>query len=227
MRLTMRVRSATRHSRSRLGRLAPPSRSSGGSNFRGGSIATGSIGALIEKVRFAADSPLEEAGFEPSVPRQGTAFFTEGNELYPFVGDVEAALGQQFFDIAVAQGKAEIEPDRVLDDLGREPMAAITGQGHADILPYSATDPVSVTMPPPWHRIGVAINPDHAVGLDLAAGGVGSAFGGIVRAVHTALAMSLTLVGPRRVMWEAAGRRGTARSKRQRRHVSWRECKLR
>src|ERR1700720_1150828 len=24
---------------------------------------------------------LEEAGFEPSVPRQGTAFFTEGNEL--------------------------------------------------------------------------------------------------------------------------------------------------
>jgi hypothetical protein len=26
--------------------------------------ATGSIGALIEKVRFAADSPLEEAGFE-------------------------------------------------------------------------------------------------------------------------------------------------------------------
>ena len=33
--------------------------------------------------RFAQDSPLEEAGFEPSVPRQGTAFFTEGNELYP------------------------------------------------------------------------------------------------------------------------------------------------
>jgi hypothetical protein len=29
------------------------------------------------------DSLLEEAGFEPSVPRQGTAFFTEGNELYP------------------------------------------------------------------------------------------------------------------------------------------------
>jgi hypothetical protein len=32
---------------------------------------------------FVADSPLEEAGFEPSVLRQGTAFFTEGNELYP------------------------------------------------------------------------------------------------------------------------------------------------
>jgi hypothetical protein len=38
---------------------------------------------LREEVRFAPDSPLEEAGFEPSVPRQGTAFFTEGNELYP------------------------------------------------------------------------------------------------------------------------------------------------
>ena len=46
----------------------PPSRSSGGSNFRGGSIATGSIGALIEKVRFAADSPLEGDGFELPVP---------------------------------------------------------------------------------------------------------------------------------------------------------------
>jgi hypothetical protein len=36
-----------------------------------------------KEVGFAMDSPVEEAGFEPSVPRQGTAFFTEGNELYP------------------------------------------------------------------------------------------------------------------------------------------------
>ena len=35
------------------------------------------------RTEFAADSPLEEAGFEPSVPRQGTAFLSEGNELYP------------------------------------------------------------------------------------------------------------------------------------------------
>ncbi len=35
------------------------------------------------KCRGRADSPLEGDGFEPSVPRQGTAFFTEGNELYP------------------------------------------------------------------------------------------------------------------------------------------------
>src|ERR1700732_4573249 len=49
-------------------------------------------------------------------------------------------------DLLDAQAPAG-SPDRVLDDLGREPMAAITGQGHADILPYSATDPVSVTVP--------------------------------------------------------------------------------
>ena len=29
----------------------------------------GSVGALIEKVRFAADSLVEREGFEPSVPR--------------------------------------------------------------------------------------------------------------------------------------------------------------
>ena len=29
------------------------------------------IGALIEGVRFATDSPLEGEGFEPSVPREG------------------------------------------------------------------------------------------------------------------------------------------------------------
>jgi hypothetical protein len=33
----------------------------------------GSVGALIEEVRFARDSPVEEAGFEPSVPRKTPA----------------------------------------------------------------------------------------------------------------------------------------------------------
>ena len=28
------------------------------------------FGALIEEVKFASDSPLEESGFEPSVPRK-------------------------------------------------------------------------------------------------------------------------------------------------------------
>src|SRR6516164_6002430 len=37
-------------------------------------------------------------------------------------------------DIAVAQGEANIEPDRVLDDLGREAMTAVAERSHPDIL---------------------------------------------------------------------------------------------
>jgi len=77
-----------------------------------------------------------------------------GTELqYPaphrFVGDVERSRGQQLLVIAVAQGEAEIEPDRVLDDLGREAMAAVAERSHAEILPDTplAPDPVSVTKP--------------------------------------------------------------------------------
>src|SRR5215510_10793842 len=51
-----------------------------------------------------------------------------------FVGDVELAFGQQFLDIAIAQGETEIEPDRMLDELGREAMAAIAERSRADIL---------------------------------------------------------------------------------------------
>jgi hypothetical protein len=42
-----------------------------------------------------------------------------------------------------------MEPDRVLDDLGREAMAAVAERAHADILSDTplASDPVSVTMP--------------------------------------------------------------------------------
>src|SRR5262249_54171037 len=66
-----------------------------------------------------------------------------------FVRDIEPALGQQFLDIAVAQGEAKIQPNRVLDDLGREAMATVAKRGHADILadqPLSP-HPVSVTTP--------------------------------------------------------------------------------
>src|SRR5213082_3248247 len=34
----------------------------------------------------------------------------------------EPSFSQQFLGLAVAQGEAEVEPDRVLDDLGREAM---------------------------------------------------------------------------------------------------------
>jgi len=41
------------------------------------------------------------------------------------IGDVEPAFGRQLLDIAVAQGEAGIQPDRVLDDLGWEAMATV------------------------------------------------------------------------------------------------------
>jgi hypothetical protein len=44
-------------------------------------------------------------------------------------------LTKPFLDVAVAQGKAQIQPDRVLDDLGGEPMAPVAEQGHANIFP--------------------------------------------------------------------------------------------
>src|SRR5271155_6196096 len=47
-----------------------------------------------------------------------------------FTRDVEPTLGQQFLHVSVAQGEAEIKPDRVLDDLGREAMAAIRKLNH-------------------------------------------------------------------------------------------------
>ena len=51
----------------------------------------------------------------------------------------------------VAQREAEIQPDRVLDDLVREAMAAVAERGHADTLPNRplTPDPVSVTMRAP------------------------------------------------------------------------------
>ena len=45
---------------------------------------------------------------------------------YRFAGDVDAVLREQVLDIAVAQREAEVEPHRVLDDLGWE---AVTGIG--------------------------------------------------------------------------------------------------
>ena len=49
------------------------------------------------------------------------------------------------------------EPDRILDDLGREVMAAVAERSHSDILPDPplAPDPVFVTMPfrQSWNRV--------------------------------------------------------------------------
>ena len=56
---------------------------------------------------------------------------------------------RSILDVSITQGEAEIQPDGVLDDLGREAVAAVAERSHADILSDTplAPDPVSVTMP--------------------------------------------------------------------------------
>jgi hypothetical protein len=57
-----------------------------------------------------------------------------------FICEDDAALGHQLFDVAIAQTKAELQPDRIADDLSREPMTLV-GVGcrwwiHAASMPY-------------------------------------------------------------------------------------------
>jgi hypothetical protein len=46
------------------------------------------------------------------------------------IGEVKPALSEQLLHLSVAQGEAEVEPDRVLDDLRRKAMAAIVKRRH-------------------------------------------------------------------------------------------------
>jgi hypothetical protein len=55
------------------------------------------------------------------------------------VGDCCAPLGHELLNVAQAEGEAEVEPDRVSDNLGRVAMAAVQrsngwGSGHIPIL---------------------------------------------------------------------------------------------
>ena len=67
--------------------------------------------------------------------RVGDYIFLSGMGPVRFVRDVETTLGKQSLDIAVAQGEAEIEPNRVLDDLGREAMAAVAERSMPTFYP--------------------------------------------------------------------------------------------
>src|SRR3954470_3893400 len=67
---------------------------------------------------------------------------------HSFIRNLQASLGQKLLDVAVAQGKPEIKPDRVLDDQRREAMSAIGGLIHAGNLPSAiGPDVISVTLP--------------------------------------------------------------------------------
>jgi len=42
-----------------------------------------------------------------------------------FRGDVEPTLGEQLLDVSVAERKAQVEPDRMLNDNRRKPVTTV------------------------------------------------------------------------------------------------------
>ena len=64
---------------------------------------------------------------------------------YGFVGDRDPVLGQQILDVTKAEGEPEIEPDRVIDDLRREPISRVADFPHA---PWLARLPTSNKLMP-------------------------------------------------------------------------------
>src|SRR5208282_2132547 len=66
------------------------------------------------------------------------------------IRDQDPTLGQQIPDVTEAQGEPDIKPDRLLDDFGREAVAAIADLGHHRWLRLKVTDGKpnrDVTMP--------------------------------------------------------------------------------
>ena len=84
-------------------------------------------------IALAIDAEINLIQMSLVAPTRGAAARRVGKVLAEFqtpradrlVGDHDAARGQQFLDIAIAQGEAEIEPDGVADDLRRVVVARI------------------------------------------------------------------------------------------------------
>src|SRR5207253_9457495 len=57
------------------------------------------------------------------------------------IGNLQAALGEEFLNVAVAQRETEIEPNRVLDNHGREAVPAIGALLHAGSQPHPEARP--------------------------------------------------------------------------------------
>ena len=74
-------------------------------------------------------------------------FREEESEFYSpfaesFVADLDATLVEQFLHVSVTQGKAVVEPNRVLDNADRESVAVRLGVGHGG---SAYPDPVKAT----------------------------------------------------------------------------------
>src|ERR1019366_772450 len=67
-----------------------------------------------------------------------------------FIGHQDPTIRQQILDVAETQGEPDIKPDCLLDDFGREAVAAIGDLGHHRWLRLKVTDGKpngDVTMP--------------------------------------------------------------------------------
>ena len=53
-----------------------------------------------------------------------------------FIRDIDASLGQHILDIAQAERKAKVEPDRLLDHSGREAIATIGCTAPRTLIAY-------------------------------------------------------------------------------------------
>src|ERR1700676_3231971 len=53
-----------------------------------------------------------------------------------FIGNLQAALGQEILNVAVAQCEPEVQPNCVLDNWRREAMSAVGELIHAGSLPH-------------------------------------------------------------------------------------------
>ena len=93
----------------------------------------------------------------PSQPAGKTGPELQNPAPHRFIGNLQAALGQEILNVAVAQCEPEVQPNRVLDNRGREAVPAIGELIHAESLPHQVARPnsVSVTMRAPGDRQGV------------------------------------------------------------------------
>src|SRR5712671_4996934 len=93
--------------------------------------------------------PVARAWALPSKPSGKAGPEFQNPAPHRFIRNLQAALGEELFDIPVAQCEPEIKPDRMLDDRRREAMSAVGDWIHRGSLPCRAipSSPISVTMP--------------------------------------------------------------------------------
>ena len=75
---------------------------------------------------------------------------------HALIGHQDPALGKQILDVAETQGEPDIKPDRLLDDFGREAVAAIADLSHHRWLRLKVNDGKpngDVTMPIDFNAI--------------------------------------------------------------------------